>query len=108
MNENNVTQDQFSSQIMLIHSTMRDTQKDFFEQQQIISKNMEKIAISLERLQIEQNARLDNHGGRISNVEAMAKINNEQRIISKSYWGIAGVVLTAILSISVKLLFFPA
>jgi hypothetical protein len=87
---------------------MRDTQKDFFEQQQTISKNMEKIAISLERLQIEQNARLDNHGGRLSTVEAMSKVNNEQRIISKAYWGIAGVVLTASLSISIKLLIFPS
>lgn len=87
---------------------MRDNQKDSFDQLQIVSKNVEKIAISVEKLQIEQNIRLDNHGSRLSTVEGLAKINNEHRIKTGAYWGIAGVVLTTILGAVAKLLFFPA
>lgn len=105
---NHVTQDQLNNHLVLIHQTMRDNQKDSFDQLQIVSKNMEKIAISVEKLQLEQSIRLDNHADRLAAAETMAKTNNEQRIISKAYWGIAGVVLTAILGAVTKLLFFPA
>ena len=103
-----VTQNQFNSQLVLIHQTMRDNQKDSFDSLQIVSKNVEKIAISVERLQTEQNIRLDNHGERLSSIESMVKVNNEQRIVSKAYWGIAAVIATTILGVVVKLLFFPA
>ena len=103
-----VTQDQFNSQLVLIHQTMRDNQKDSFEQLQIISKDVGKIALSVEKLQLEQNIRLDQHSIRITTVEALSKVNNEHRIKTGAYWGIAGVVATAILGACVKLLFFPA
>ena len=103
-----VTQDQFNSQLVLIHQTMRDNQKDSFEQLQIISKDVGKIASSVEKLQLEQNLRLDQHSIRITTVEALSKVNNEHRIITKAYWGISGVVLTAVMVSCVKLLFFPA
>lgn len=103
-----VTQNQFNSQLVLIHQTMRDNQKDSFDALQIVSKNVEKIAISVERLQTEQNIRLDNHGERLSSIESMVKVNNEQRIVSKAYWGIAAVIATTILGVVAKLLFFPA
>jgi hypothetical protein len=103
-----VTQDQFNNQLVLIHQTMRDNQKDSFEQLQIISKDVGKIASSVEKLQLEQNLRLDQHSIRITTVEALSKVNNEHRIITKAYWGISGVVLTAVMVSCVKLLFFPA
>ena len=103
-----VTQDQFNNQLVLIHQTMRDNQKDSFEQLQIISKDVGKIASSVEKLQLEQNLRLDQHSIRITTVEALSKVNNEHRIITKAFWGISGVVLTAVMVSCVKLLFFPA
>ena len=103
-----VTQDQFNNQLVLIHKTMRDNQKDSFEQLQIISKDVGKIALSVEKLQLEQNIRLDQHSIRITTVEALSKVNNEHRIVTKSYRAISGVVLTAIMVSYVKLLFFPA
>ena len=106
--DNLVTQDQFNSQLVLIHQTMRDNQKDSFEQLQIISKDVGKIAISVEKLQLEQNIRLDQHSTRIAGVEALAKVNNEHRIKTGAWWGIAAVVATTILGACVKLLFFPA
>ena len=103
-----VTQDQFNNQLVLIHQTMRDNQKDSFEQLQIISKDVGKIALSVEKLQLEQNIRLDQHSVRITTVESLSKVNNEHRIKTGAYWGIAGVIATAILGACVKLLFFPS
>ena len=96
-----------SGQLIVIHEGMRADKKDFFEALRIISSNVERIAINLEKLQSSQSTRLDHHGDRLGKAEARIDLNNESRIKSGAYWGIAAVVATTILGACVKLLFFP-
>ena len=97
-----------SNQLVVIHASMRDDKKDFFDALAIVSKNVERIAINLEKLQTEQSIRLDHHGERLGKAEMRIDLNNESRIKTGAYWGIAGVIATAILGACVKLLFFPS
>ena len=97
-----------SKQLVVIHQCARDDKKDFFDALAIVSKNVERIAINLEKLQSEQSIIIIGHAKRLSDVESLSKVNNEHRITTNAYWAISGVVLTAVMISCVKLLFFPA
>ena len=49
-----VTHDQLNSQLVLIHQTMHDNQKDGFKELHSISRDVGKIAASVEKMQAEQ------------------------------------------------------
>lgn len=105
-NNDCVSHNEFNSQLILIHQTMHDNQKDGFEQLHKISRDVGKIAASVEKIQAEQGTMLSNHGDRITKVEASAAANNEQRIKSGVWIVIGGLVVTAAIGAAVKWAFF--
>lgn len=101
-----VTHDQLNSQLILIHQTMHDNQKDGFAQLHSISKDIGRVAASVEKMQSEQGTMLASHSERLSKVEATATANNEQRIKSGVWIVIGGLLVTAAIGAAVKWLLF--
>ena len=101
-----VTFDQFNSQLILIHQTMHDNQKDGFVQLHSISKDVGRIATSVEKMQAEQSAKIEQHNTRLTAVEKASATNNEHRIKAGTWMIMAGVVATAGLGAVVKFVFF--
>lgn len=93
-----VTHAEFNDQLILIHQTMHDNQKDGFAQLHSISKDVSRIAVSVEKLQSEQNVRLDHYDKRLIIVEESTAKNSEKRIESGPWLIMAGVVATAAIS----------
>lgn len=114
----NVTQEQLNSQLLLLHGVMKDTNErnhqdtvKILEQISHIAKESRDTRVEILTMTRENAVEIDNQGVRITDLgKRVSSINNDLGPIKSQltkntvYWSITGVILTALLGATIKII----
>lgn len=85
-------------QFLVLHKTINDNQLNGFKQLKEIGDNVNRIASSVEKIQLQQNIKLEHHDSRLTAVEGLTQTNNDHRLKTKPWLIIGGFIGAAVIT----------